>query len=121
MKAIFTFVTLLGLATATTVLKAQQTPTPGNGDQTTAQERDRMRTPGSEPSGVPQQDRDTIQKRDRTRTPGSEPSGMPRQDRDTMQKRDRIHTPGTGTGQPGSRPGGQNPGSSGPRGGGRRR
>jgi len=143
MKVILTFATVLGLAAATTVYGAQQTgPAQGNSDEVTAQERersqdrvqvftqeehhtaaqdrDRARTPGSEASGMPQQDQDRMEQRDRTRTPGSTP-GVPQQDQDTIQRRDRIHTPGTA--QPGSRPRTTipNSGSGGSRGGGGRR
>ena len=143
MKAILAIVTLLGLATATTVYAAQRTsPATENPDQATVQERDpvqdrtsvltqsehratiqnqdRTRTPGSEPGAEPQQGPNRMEERDRIRTPGSEP-GVPQQDQDTMQKRDRIHTPGTA--QPGSRPRtpAPNPGSGSRGGGGRRR
>jgi len=93
MKSILTFVALLGLTTATGAFGVQQTtPAPGGGDQRTTQKRDRMRTPGSEPSGAPKQDQ--------------------------MRKHDRIHTPGTA--QPGTPRGGQQPGSGSPRQGGGR-
>lgn len=118
MKAILAIVTFLGLATATAVYGAQQTgPAPVNGDQATAQERDRVQDRAN--VLTQEEHHDAIQDRDRTRTPGS---GVPQQDRDrdTLQQRDRIHTPGTV--QPGSRPRTTpNPGSGDPRGGGRRR
>ena len=96
MKSVLTFLTFLGLATATVAFAApQNTPNPA-GDQK------------------------TTQKRDRTRTPGSERSGAPKQDQDKMQKRDRIHTPGSG--QVSRSPGtGQRPGTGTPRGGSGRR
>jgi len=124
MKAILAIVTLLGLAAATAVYGAQQTgPAPENGEQATAQERDRL--PDRTSLLTQAEHHEAVQDRDRIRTPESEPLGVPQQDRDqgrdqdTLQQRDRIHAPGTA--QPAPRPRtAPKPGSGGSRGGGRR-
>lgn len=121
---------ILFLAASIAPIAMAQDKPAQSGKEQQAQQRDRVRTPGSEPSAAPAQNqaqkRDRIhtpgtaqpdspaagtQQRDRVRTPGSEPSGPPKrgQDKDKMQNRDRIHTPGTGqTGSPGmGTPGGK--------------
>lgn len=60
-------------------------------------------------------DQQKTQQRDRVRTPGSEPSGTPKkdqtQDKDKIQKRDRIHQPGTGQAGSGKKSRGKQSGS----------
>ncbi|OFW40881.1 MAG: hypothetical protein A3J28_12635 [Acidobacteria bacterium RIFCSPLOWO2_12_FULL_60_22] len=92
MKRIIRLATLLALVTATMPFTLAQNTTTPRGEQQQTHKQDRVRTPGSEPSGTPRRD----------------------QGKDQMQKRDRIHTPGTGQmGSPGTGPrsGSRQPGS----------